>query len=185
MRGRVRLEKLTVPQLVRHKSSFRTYSIYMQALAHYVCSRITSTLYFACCNSMWKLVWNCRQRVPNDVTHFMQYWLAGAGGRVEPTSHRRTCRSFGHTRLLFGQLNRFYQLFYLCCMKSLHYSTLKAYKFSGVRRWTTDLISLIGLKLQQPLVYQTKTHVSRYAIRLFLCLSFPLILLVPASLYFS
>jgi hypothetical protein len=30
IRGRVRLEKLTVPQLVRHKSSIRTYKIYMQ-----------------------------------------------------------------------------------------------------------------------------------------------------------
>jgi len=53
--------------------------------------------------------------------------------RVAPSLMRRTCRSFGHTRLLFGQLNCFFRLFYLCCTKELHFSTLKTYKFSGVR----------------------------------------------------
>jgi hypothetical protein len=40
-RGRVRLEKLTVPHLVRHKPSVRTYSIYMQ------CARYRYIMYSA------------------------------------------------------------------------------------------------------------------------------------------
>jgi len=143
-------------------------------------------LYFVWCISVWKLVrklWAACTKWRHTLhAVLVSRWR---WQRVAPSLQRRGCRSFGHTSLLFGQLNCFFRLFYLGCMKGLHYSTVKAYKFSGVRRCTTDLISVIGLKLQQPSVCQTKTHVSRSAIRLFLCLSFLLALLVPASLYFS
>jgi len=125
-RGRVCLEKLTVPQLVRHNHPSGHTVFTCSALdTDTLCIQPNYITIVLCCNSVWKLICNCRRRVPSDVTHFMQYWLAAAGGRVAPSLMRRTCRSFGHTRLLFGQLNCFFQLFYLCCLKHLHRSTLK------------------------------------------------------------